>query len=53
MVHTRKLAEQLGGVGLDEDSEGDITNLVEWIQDRDLAPATRSDYKKMIKRFYR
>lgn len=53
LYQTRKLAEQLDERSLADATKEDVKDLVAWVRRRDLAESTRSDYLKMIKRFFR
>ncbi|KXA94902.1 hypothetical protein AKJ36_02010 [candidate division MSBL1 archaeon SCGC-AAA259I07] len=53
LIHTRKYAERLDGKSLAEATEGDIKDLVAWVQKRDLADSTKRDYREILKRFYK
>ncbi|KXB05013.1 hypothetical protein AKJ50_01815 [candidate division MSBL1 archaeon SCGC-AAA382A13] len=53
LIHTRKYAEKLDGKSLADATEGDIKDLVAWVQKRNLADSTKRDYREILKRFYK
>lgn len=52
LTHLKIIAEWASW-DFDEADEEDLRDAVEWIQERDLAPQTKLDYKVVIKRFYK
>lgn len=51
--HLKVIAEHLGDTRFEDMDEGDLKDLVEWAQSRDVADATVNAYKQVIKRFWR
>ncbi|WP_394344772.1 tyrosine-type recombinase/integrase [Salinigranum halophilum] len=51
--HLKIIARHLGQSRFDEVDREDIVELVEWIHSRGSAPSTVSDYKQVLKQFYR
>ncbi len=51
--HLKVIARHLGQSRFDEVDREDIVELVEWIHSRGSAPSTVSDYKQVLKQFYR
>lgn len=53
LCHTRKIAERLGDRNLVDATEEDVKDLVAWVERRDLAEWTKTDYRRIIKRFFK
>ena len=51
--HLKVIAEHLGNDRFDQLDRTDIENLVEWFHTRGSAQSTISDYKQVLKQFYR
>lgn len=51
--HLKIIAEHLEDTEFTELDRAGIKDLVEWIHDRDIAPTTQADYKKVVKQFYK
>ncbi|WP_083862027.1 tyrosine-type recombinase/integrase [Halogeometricum pallidum] len=51
--HLKIIAQYLGEKRFDALTREDITELVEWIHSRGSAPSTVSDYKQVVKQFYK
>ena len=51
--HLKVIAEHLGNGRFDRLDRADIENLVEWFHTRGSAQSTISDYKQVLKQFYR
>lgn len=51
--HLKIIAEHLGDTPFSDLSKSDVKDLVEWVQNRDIAETTEADYKKVIKQFYK
>lgn len=51
--HLKIIAEHLGDTHFEDLDEADLKDLVEWVHDRDLAVTTQTDYKKILKQFYK
>jgi len=51
--HLKIIALHLGQSRFDELDRDDIVELVEWIHSRGSAPSTVSDYKQVVKQFYK
>ncbi|MFW6385991.1 MAG: tyrosine-type recombinase/integrase [Candidatus Hadarchaeota archaeon] len=52
LTHVRTMGERLGS-GFEEATRDDLKDVVEWVQCRDISPATKRDYKEALKRFYK
>ncbi|MCO8242991.1 tyrosine-type recombinase/integrase [Haladaptatus sp. AB643] len=52
-AHLNIVAEHIGQNRFDRLERRDITDLIEWIHNRDIMSSTVSDYKQIIKQFYK
>lgn len=52
LVNLNLMGEQLR-TGFEEAGEDDLKEVVEWVQDKDISPVTKSHYKRALKRFYK
>lgn len=46
LVYNRMMAEQLEGVNLETATEEDMKDVMMWVEQRDIAEATKQDYRK-------
>lgn len=53
LCHAVKIAEQLGDKDLVDATEDGIKDLVAWVERRDLTEWTKTDYRGIIKRFFK
>ncbi|KXA92206.1 hypothetical protein AKJ64_03735 [candidate division MSBL1 archaeon SCGC-AAA259E17] len=50
---TKLVAEKLDGKSLVDATEDDIKDIVAWVEKRDISEWTKTDYRRMVKRFYK
>ena len=53
LVYVRMIAERLEDTDLENATGEDVKNLMLWVEQRDIAEATKQDYRKAVKRFFK
>lgn len=53
LINTLTIVAEQMGADLDEAEEDDIKGLIAWVNSRDLSGATKTDYRIIVKRFYK
>jgi site-specific recombinase XerD len=53
LSHLKVVLDHLGDTPLDSMEKDDIKDLVEWVHNRDISEVTKSDYRQVIKQFYK